>query len=136
MKLKTFNPDVLPNIYGKNQQPRISLHFKSGLISINEVACEMIGLKPDDYVEVYQDEEDPENWYLAKTNKSGWVLRPQNKGAKGLRFSNKELCRLMMDSVGAKPSTPGVRIPIAGEPTKLGKQTLYGLLVIAAKRQS
>lgn len=133
MKLKTFNPEVLPKMTGKSQQPFMSIHLKSGMLSMNYVACELIGLEPGDQVEIYQDEEDGENWYIAKVKEGGWKLN-QKDSSKGLYFVNKKLSTLIMESVDAHPSRPGVRLPIAGQPTKLGKQTLFGILAIAAKR--
>lgn len=133
MKLKSFNPEVLPATTGRQFTPFVSIHMKSGMFGINGVACEIIGLKKGDLVEVYQDEEDPENWYLAKVKEGGWTLS-QKYNSTGLFFCNKQLCVLIIDSVGAELSKPGVRLPLAGEPTKLGKQTLFGILAIAAKR--
>lgn len=133
MKLKSFNPEVLPKMSGKQFQPFMSIHIKSGMLSINGVACDLIGLVKGDHVEVYQDEDDAENWYIAKVKEGGWELN-QMDSSKGLYFANKQLCTLILASVDAHPSKPGARLPIAGEPTKLGKQTLFGILAIAAKR--
>lgn len=134
MKLKSFNPEVLPVTTGPKQKPALSIHISSGLFTINGSACELIGLVKEDQVEVYQDEQDSENWYIAKVKEGGFQLRSNSEGTRSLFFSSKQLCTLILASVDAHPSKPGVRLPIAGQPTKLGKQTLFGILAIAAKR--
>ena len=134
MKLKNFNPTLLPKMSDIQQQPRVSLHLKSGMFSINGVGCELIGLEKGDQIELYQDEEEPENWYIAKVKEGGWTLNQKGAGSTALFFCNRQACRLMMESVDVVPTTPGVKLPIAGQPTKNGKQLLHRILVIAAKR--
>lgn len=111
----------------------MSIHIKSGMLSINGVACDLIGLVKGDHAEVYQDEDDAENWYIAKVKEGGWELMKKD-ASQALYFANKQLCMLILESVEADINKKGIRLPIAGEPTKLGKQTLFGILAIAAKR--
>lgn len=134
MKLKSFNPEVLPATTGPKQKQAMSIHIKSGLFSLNGAVCKLMELDNGDQVEIYQDEQDPENWYIAKVKEGGFRLRGKTARSGSLFFSNRKLCDLILESVDAKPSKPGVRLPIAGQPTKLGKQTLFGILAIAAKR--
>jgi len=137
MKLKTFNPDVLPRMTGKQTMPRLSIHLKSGMFSFNEAACKLLNVDIGDQVQIYQDEESPENWYIAKVQEDGFGLGRKGSGSKGTYFCCTALARLILASAECEDiDKTSVNIPIAGEPTKLGKQTLYGLLVIALKRQS
>ncbi len=98
MKLKSYNPETLP--VSSKGKPAMYLNSKAGILHISAAAAEKLGLKEGDFIELSQDEDEPQDWYLSKTKK-GFGLRNKKKGSaeQGLIFSNKALTKLIFESV-------------------------------------
>lgn len=131
MKLKTFNLENSTIPRGL-KPPRVNINLESGLISISKQATALMSLEPGDQVEILQDEDNLQDWYICKVDTGGFTLRDTPNS--NLVFNSKAIVRAILESVDAKIEKQSVSLPIAGQPTKLGKQTLFGILAIAAKR--
>lgn len=124
MKLKEFNTEnTKARVDGL---PSIGVNQTTGLFNINRFACEKIGLGNNDQVVFLQDEETPENWYLEKVKDKGFTCRIKENVTSGRLFNNVSIARQIGISVKIDGS---YRILIAGEPTKVGKRILHGLIV-------
>lgn len=132
MKLIEFNPETLPsNGSGQSQLPRLSVSFKNGVFSINGPACDLIKVKAGDQVQLLQDEETPENWYIEKVKTGGYTLR-EKEGTTSPRFFNStQLAHCIKEFL--ETNGKSCRVPIAGEVTEFDKRKLYGLLISGAK---
>ena len=79
-------------------------------------------------MQLLQDEDDPENWYLQVVKSDGFVLREKQSGNyKNLVFASTALVRLVFESVAYEGKSGRVLI---GEPIKHGKATLHTLITL------
>lgn len=124
MKLKEFNPENTTSD-GRQRKPGGSINVKTGLFSINGAGCAMVGITAKDQVQLLQDQEDPEVWYIEKVKSGGFSLRGKGD-AQLLSFNSSPLIRMLSDSIGATAGNIGYLI--AGQPTKFEKRTFHGLL--------
>jgi hypothetical protein len=98
MKLKTHNPDSLPQgIYPK--APTISINAKKGQINFGVQAIRDMGLKTLDQVVFHQDETKPQDWYIEKVVcTSGYPLRYNSPKGNILSFGNRFLVHKILKS--------------------------------------
>lgn len=118
MKLKSYNPETLP--VSSKGKPAMYLNSKAGMLHISAAAAEKLGLKEGDFIELSQDEDEPQDWYLSKTKK-GFGLRNKKKGSaeQGLIFNNTALTKLIFESVGYQEQTG--RVLFGAEPVTVNK---------------
>ncbi len=113
---------------GGDMKPAISF-AKSGIISINSPAVNLMGLKLEDKISFAQDDENPENWYLFIDEENGFQARGKEFDKTGcLCFNHNSFRRSFIESVGY-PLEETNRFIIAGEPTKFGKVNYWGILI-------
>lgn len=128
MKLNYFSEQTLPklNVGGKSGTPKVSFN-KSGTISFNGKACELLSLKTGDKVTLAQDEDEPGNWYFFK-DENGFAVR-DGYDKKGCLFNHSVLVKTFNECFGLPAETKGYII--AGKPTKInGSKTEYwGILI-------
>ena len=99
MKFKVFNS--VNTKTEKRKHPAIfGFNTKSGVLSINKEACEMIGLDDTQTIEMVQNEDEPNDWYIiiAKDQKNGIALRNNKTGS--ILFQSVVLARKIAESVG------------------------------------
>lgn len=130
MKLTYFTEQTLPKQMGGKKLAKVAFG-KSGTISFNAPACELMGLKAGDKISLSRDEEVPENWYLFKDKENGFEVRGGYDG-KGCVFNHRKMVETFMEAVG-KPTNETIGLLIAGQPTilkgdKSGTQ-YWGILV-------
>lgn len=128
MKLKTFNAYNMQK-GAKNFRPFITLNIKSGVITVNRGAAELMGIKQGDGVQLHQDEDDPESWYIEKTKNGGFNLR-HNKSKTTLMFNNCSLVREIFQSMEYHANKTKISI---GEEITVGKQTIFTLITAPLK---
>lgn len=100
MKLKSYTPETCPSV--RSTKPFISFSTKSGLIIFNRKACEIIGISEDSLVQLLNDENEPENWYLRVSEhkkEAGFPLRKYGTQNTGLAFNCSSLVHSIADSV-------------------------------------
>ena len=128
MELIEFNPDNCLAATGATKAPSISLNPKSGKLAFNLSATEKIGLKDGSMVKFYKDQKDPECWYLEVVKEGGFKITQVDRGKyQTTDFRNKKLATEISESVSFTGKSG--KILIAGQPTKLEKRTLWGLIV-------
>ena len=128
MKLRTFNATNIQKGI-KNVKPFIHMNIVTGVISMNRGACELLGVREGDGVQMHQDEDDPETWFIEKAKKDGFILRGNgNKTAMMFNCTGlvRQICKAM------EYSGPGARIHI-GEEVTFGKQTMFTLITAPLK---
>lgn len=72
LKLKQFNPEN--TIAVRSGLPTIN--FVSGCMTLSPSACELLQVKDGDGIVFHQDENEPQDWYISKSN-NGFKLRPK-----------------------------------------------------------
>ena len=132
MKLIEFNPETLPSEKSAGQKtlPFMSIGFRSGLFSIGKPTVELMKLKPGDQVQIVQDEDEADNWYIEKVKSGGYTLRSKGD-APTLYFNSAPLAKVIAEFMDIDGTS--CRIPVAGQPTDFEKRKFYGLLLIGAK---
>lgn len=89
MKLNYFSEQTLPKMGGGSKAAKVSFG-KSGVISFNRPACELMALKAGDKVTLCQDEQEPRNWYFFKDPTHGFELRAGYKD-NGCMFNHRQM---------------------------------------------
>jgi hypothetical protein len=116
MKLTYFTDQTLPKQMGGKSIAKISFG-KSGTISVNAPACELMGIKAGEKISLSRDEDAPENWYLFKDKNHGFEVRG-GYDEKGCVFNHRKLVETFLEAVG-KPTNETIGFLIAGQPTTL-----------------
>jgi hypothetical protein len=132
MKLKEFNAENTIN--QRADKPSIHINTKTGLFNFNKAACDLISLGDEDKITFHQDQEEPFDWYLEKVKtEKGFTLRTKDDVTKGVLLNNVTLARTIVHSISS--TIISGRVPIAAEPTAIGKIKLWPLLTIALNNQ-
>lgn len=99
MKIKKFTPENTPST---SRRGVVQISFnRSGLISISPALSEQMELDENSCISIMQDEESPEDWFVAK-DADGFALRA-NANAKGYNFNSAGLVSAVLDgTVGPK----------------------------------
>jgi hypothetical protein len=128
MKLNHFNNETLPKQMGRGKKLPKASFGKSGTISFNGAAVELMDFKQGEKISIAQDEEDDGNWYFFKDPK-GFELR-QGYDKKGSLFNHAVMVKTFIESFSL-PADITHAFLIAGEPTTVkGDKTKYwGVLV-------
>jgi hypothetical protein len=98
MKLEVFNQKTLPKSRGGQSSIRAKISFcKTGIVSLNKKACELLELDHGDGVSIAQDQTDPANWYIYKDDKDGYILRHPDKPSFHLVCHNRKLVNTIIE---------------------------------------
>lgn len=112
----------------RDVRPRISI-YPTGLIRFTTPAIDLLGIKPGDKLAFYQNEKDPQEWYIGK-DPSGFTCR--GNAAKLMSLKNKKLAEMLYESLAPNlPSDKYIVMLIAEEPTKADGESLvlvHGLI--------
>lgn len=128
MKLKVFNSVTVPKVNTKGRVGFISVYFKSGVFSINKPAAAHLGLKENNQVQLLQNEDEPQNWYLEKVTSNGFVLR-SSKDSGALLFNSCPMAAELRAAVNCKNKSG--RILIGERVTALKGRNVYELVTAA-----
>lgn len=116
--------EYLPDNDRRMLKPAITLR-KTGIITLNRVAAERMGLSAGDRITFCQDENNQGDWYLKK-HPEGILLGPEKLGR--YRTYWKYMVLKIFDSIDFYGSS--VSIPVVCNPDEKG---LYPLITRAAK---
>jgi len=120
MKLKLFTPTRL-------NKPSISL-YKNGEVRISPSLADIVGAKTGTRIQVFQDEEEPADWYIKFNTDDGYLLRSKSGG--GYNFCHRALVDAIKGSIkirdGAKLS-----MPVSTDPDP--EHGVYAILTSALK---
>lgn len=106
MKLKVYNQQNSKNsITGK---PTVRIHRPSGIMSFSKAACQLIGVASGDKIVIVQDEDEPADFFIHKTNHpDGFTLRAKADNA-GASFNCSKIAALLT------PGLTAVAYPVSG----------------------
>lgn len=127
MKLKKYDSTNCVGLR-TNKEPLITFNLR-GIISLNESALLLMDLSPGDAFSLLQDEDEPNDWYIAKDS-NGFTLRNFGK-TKSCATNSKALVQIFIKCID-KSGTGVLRVKIAKDPTKVGKEKYYGILLPSA----
>ncbi len=97
MNLKKYDTTTDCGIF---QGPYVRI-TKGGIWTFNKVTAKDLGVKVGDRITIFQDEENPKDWYLhIDRSPSGFLVRDS---AGQLRFSSKPSFVRMIESLGKDP---------------------------------
>ena len=122
MKLNEFNVSN-SRYFANKKDPRVRFNKKAGLISFSIGAEKLLDFKKGDKVIILQDEENPEDWYINKTqSKSGFALRIQDD-QKGVTFNCSFIVKRILDSLGFEGKS--CSMPISKNPIDNNGEKYY-----------
>jgi hypothetical protein len=98
MNLKSHNM-TNTTFTGQRIMPMIHFNIMTGLFRINKAAVQLLKLEKGKLVELFQDIDNPTDWYVALSGDKGFELRFKSKVTNGLFFSNKKLADILSRSV-------------------------------------
>lgn len=136
MALKIFNNESEPQ--GKVQnKPSIHFSFNRGIVSISVGAVEQLGLKEFEYVSIAQDEKNEDQWYIYKSDSTGYRVKKHAGAKKGesLFFQHRSLAKKIADSVAFEGSSG--RCQVSKTPYKVEgiKNPLYAIITATLKNK-
>jgi len=129
MKLKKFNQqNRLPGFRGNT---RASVRFfKAGMITFTASALKRLGLAHGHYVEIAQDEDNPEDWFIMhSTELSGFMLRDGGKSGNAI-FNNAHIGRLFVNQFG--PDKNSVACLLATGPVTIEGEEYWPIITSSA----
>jgi hypothetical protein len=126
MKLKKFDSTNCKN--SRIGKATISL-CSNAASAISKTATEALGLKPGDGIAIFQDIENPTDWYACK-DKDGFPLREHSSG--GLVFNASAVANHLFDSI--QFNLKRFNFPIAKEGVKADKLIVHAIMTSAATK--
>lgn len=129
MKFKVYN--ALNSKAAKQGSAYIRFHGKTGTCTISKEAAERLALKAANQVIVVQDEASPRDWYMAKTEEDGFVLRTM-KDSGALAFNCTKIAQDVISS--CKHEEVSIRCNVGGVQTIDGVEYLP-IITAAAKKE-
>lgn len=117
MKLKSFNAhNAASSKYSR--LPSVNIGYTSGIIYFNESAKQLTNIKAGDKIEFLQDEDNPKDWYLAKSE-NGFEVRDKKK-SKGVLVQSSKIVKELLHSIDVyKPATMRIAEAIPFDGRKL-----------------
>lgn len=129
MKLITFNTENTSKI--KIGKPTIRVSGKSGFIALSSTLTREAGFQ-DSRILFHQDEENPTDWYIEKTeSESGFELR-KLKDTDSVAFNNSEMARNILKSLGLG-QRESVAITVATKTIDVEGTPMYAILTRSVK---
>lgn len=117
MKLKSFNAENSASSK-YNRLPSVNIGYTSGIVYFNEAAKALANLKAGDKIEFLQDEDNPKDWYFAKSV-DGFELRDK-KNSKGIMVQSSKITKELLHSIEVyKPATMRIAEAIPFDERKL-----------------
>ncbi len=100
MKLKIYNKANSATL--RKGKPTVRVNSKSGAISFNTFATMELGLVTDTGLEIVQDENRPQDWYIMKSDSdSAFKARPKALTRDGFIIQSVVLSKAILKSVNA-----------------------------------
>jgi hypothetical protein len=125
MNLTVFSAETLPQSTTTKCDPRVSF-TKTGMISFNQHACDLMGLQVGDRFALTQDEDNPQDWYVFKSP-AGFPLKAKAKES-GLKFNHTALRATILGCFDLDLDRT-YNYGIAKTPTVLDKVKYWGILI-------
>ena len=101
---------------------------KSGTIMLSKEASISTGVVDGDYLDIHQDEDNPNDWYISINKEDGSVhLRTVKVNGKAFIGNSKAVVNALKKVIKMEYETKGIRIPV-GQATKLEGVKYYPLI--------
>lgn len=126
MKLKEFN--LTNSSFIKTGEPTISCNVTAGLVNLSPELCKIMKLGDGRRVSLFQDEENPQDWYITETT-DGFRLREDKKGRGGnsaITFNNTTTVKAMAKSL--KIVGNYFKCRVGDTPVVVGKTSYYPII--------
>ena len=128
MKLKRFNQKTTATAPRGSATIRFA---KAGSITISGIAAQQIGFTESDFIEIVQDEENIEDWYIVKSDKdSGFKLRKGTTG--GTLAANNVVTTNAFRKQFPKVLKTSVGCLVGSEPVVFDDVTMWPIITASA----
>ncbi len=135
MKLITYNSLNAAKRVITN--PTVCFHYK-GLVTFSKKAKEVLGIKEGDKIEILQDEESLEDWYIHKSeNQNAFTVRGKSgKREQTACISSAVVTNKIFNLLGVASNTRSVVCKIGNEPVEYNDLLLFPIITKSAKIKS
>jgi len=107
MELVTYNKENAS--ISRALEPNVRFCYRTGVITFNKGAMQLIGLNADVQVEFLHDKQNPEDWYVASCEKNGFPLRNNGK-VQSISCNSSKVARRVIDSIKRIPGDDPIKI--------------------------
>lgn len=134
MKVKIMNPETLPRSSTRETTPYVRLHFQ-GVITISTGTCKLLSITKGDGIIFIQDEDNPEDWYLAKS-KDGYKATGKGKDKDKTPFTlnHQGVRRAILISAKLSLTERSIKLKVANIPTQIGDIIAHAILTASGKK--
>jgi hypothetical protein len=129
MKIKRLNHLTVTNRCTKAPKLRVNSY---GVIVINAAAAEIIGVKVGDGIELVQDEERPNDWYIIGSKKSESLKLKDYKNSNGLVHQSGVIAKRFLKEVSRGAISVGLLI--GTESITHNGETLWPIITSSLKQ--
>lgn len=138
MNMNFFNSETtpVPKKEKKARLPLMAVSFKAGLFSFNNQAGALLHLNGDSRIELGQDSENIDKWFLALNTQKGFPLRVKSlkeDTITGHCFNNTPLSRRIQDAF--QISGKSCRLIIGDTPVKYNSIELWPLSLVPVEEK-
>lgn len=131
MKLKKLDRVSAPPF--DNKQPTVTLR-KKGVCNINSALAELMKLKTGGSVALFQDENEPDNWYIAKDSKDGFAVRQSyDKQSTSVMFNASGAVKQIFEHFNYEETS--ARCVVGKEPVKDNGFALFPIMFSSAQHR-
>jgi hypothetical protein len=107
-RFRAFGPDTVITHVPESRSINVQ---RNGYFMMNPITAKHLGLKEGGYVRLFQDENEPADWYIAATvdKFKGFRVRQRTdaKGTKRVVFQSMSTAKRLLDSTGTEGLTSG-----------------------------
>jgi len=128
MKLRTFNAENSQQY--KKGECTINV-TRAGSFTLSKDLCEAMGIKAGDKIAVHQDELEPTNWYLSKSD-DGFTVHDGGRGDATNSFNNARSAKEILMSIDNHDNS--VSFYVARKAEKIGKIDYHAIMTSKPKK--
>ena len=111
----------------KTDVPLLSLN-RTGQVVFNQRAVEVLSLYDGCSVDFFQDTEDLKQWYVGLSPKQTGFTCKKYANYRGVSFSNKPLCGLILESLLSLDKSKSHRFSISKEAVQYGDRLIHAVI--------
>lgn len=103
---------------------------KSGTITLSKKAAIITAVEDGDFLQLHQDEDNPNDWYISISKEEGPIhLRANKLNGTSFMGNNKGIVNTLKKAINMEYETKGIRIPV-GQATELDGVKYYPLITV------
>lgn len=124
MRLFIYNKENTISTYTRGGERTIRINRTNGVVYFSRILADMLKLKDNERVVFANDEDNPKDWYLSKTNdENGFLVKNEKTG---VRFISTSLCNKILDSVKIQSNATFL---VANKPINDNGATFFKIIV-------